>query len=250
MLKRDVQIFLYHHVGFPSQTTRIRGLYVTPRQLDWQLRQLKNTGARFLTFADLDRLIHSPELWQEVEANVPLVIITFDDGTLGVYEEAFPLLQKYQIPAVVYPVAHDLGKRSVVWPDSRDKTPQTILSASQIHEMAQYNIEFGSHLCRHVHADRLTEDELKEELLESKHLLENILNREILSVAYPFGSYNETVLTIASQVGYRFGVTTKQGSNVNKHLMELCRIPVKGSRWHHPLVFWKNVMYPLKKHRV
>jgi peptidoglycan/xylan/chitin deacetylase (PgdA/CDA1 family) len=227
LLHHELTILLYHHVGKAPKLAAIRGLYVTSQQFDWQIRQLRKLDVRFLTCSDLVNCTYpefGPEQW---------VMITFDDGSRGVYESAFPILQKYGIPAVMYPIVGDLGKDRVVWEHSTDKVPRAMMTIDQIREMAGHGIEFGSHLCRHVRAAELQEAELKRELAESKTELEAILDKEVVSVAYPFGSYSPNVIRAARDTGYRVGLSTKRGSNIGRDPLELCRIPIKGTRWHH-----------------
>jgi peptidoglycan/xylan/chitin deacetylase (PgdA/CDA1 family) len=227
MLQHELTILLYHHVGQAPKSANIRGLYVTPQQFDWQMRQLQRLNVRFLTCADL--LNHAypetdPSRW---------VMVTFDDGTRGVYDLAFPVLQKHQIPAVVYPIVGDLGKKQVVWKQSTDKVPRAMMSATQVQEMVSNGIEFGSHLYQHVRAAELPASELMHELSESKSILEELIGTTVLSVAYPFGSYSPAVMKAAQQAGYHFGLSTQRGTNVGRDLLELCRVPIKGTRWHH-----------------
>ena len=47
----------------------------------------------------------------------PAVAVTFDDGYRGVYEHAFPVLRKYQIPATVFLIADSLETGQVAWYD-------------------------------------------------------------------------------------------------------------------------------------
>jgi peptidoglycan/xylan/chitin deacetylase (PgdA/CDA1 family) len=53
--------------------------------------------------------------------------------------------------------------------------------------------EIGSHTCTHPNLTFLPQDELERELKESKDSLENLLDKEITSFAYPFTAYNEAV---------------------------------------------------------
>ena len=46
-------MLMYHHIAPPPEGARIRGMYVTPEQFDWQLGWLKRRGYEFVTFADL-----------------------------------------------------------------------------------------------------------------------------------------------------------------------------------------------------
>jgi peptidoglycan/xylan/chitin deacetylase (PgdA/CDA1 family) len=227
VLCHELTILLYHHMGKSPQSATIHGLYTTERQFDWQMRQLRRLGVRFLTCADLVKQTYpdsDPVHW---------VMVTFDDGSRSVFEQAFPILKKHKIPAVIYPIAGDVGKSRVVWEHSTDKSEHAMLTVQHIREMARFGIEFGSHFVHHVHATQLPEHELNYELGESKKILEAILDKEILSVAYPFGSYSTDVMQAAQKAGYRFGLSTRSGTNINRNPLELCRVPVKGTRWHH-----------------
>jgi peptidoglycan/xylan/chitin deacetylase (PgdA/CDA1 family) len=54
---------------------------------------------------------------QEPRAHGQAVVVTFDDGYAGTYTEAFPILQKYAIPATVYLVAGAVETGEVAWYD-------------------------------------------------------------------------------------------------------------------------------------
>lgn len=47
----------------------------------------------------------------------PSVVITFDDGYLDNYLLAFPILKKYQVPAVIYVATGLVGTNGMTWPD-------------------------------------------------------------------------------------------------------------------------------------
>jgi peptidoglycan/xylan/chitin deacetylase (PgdA/CDA1 family) len=50
-------------------------------------------------------------------ASPRVVAITFDDGYRGVYDNAFPILREYRLPATVFLVTDFLGSRSGLWWD-------------------------------------------------------------------------------------------------------------------------------------
>jgi len=228
---KNIPILYYHFVKNPSTSTRIKGLYTNSNHFEWQIKRLIKRGFKFITFEDI------------VKNNYDLdnrnVVLTFDDGCESLYYNAFPILKKYGIKAVIYVVAKSIGARNVVWPLNENLDPLNILNKEQILEMTNYGIEIGSHLCNHVHLPNLSVTEIKNELFESKKILQNELGKEIYSVAYPFGSYNREVLKIAAQASYQYGVTTKKGSNLNANDLELFRIPVKGYSLRHYWYFYR-----------
>jgi peptidoglycan/xylan/chitin deacetylase (PgdA/CDA1 family) len=56
-------------------------------------------------------------------------------------------------------------------------------------------------------------EEAERELRESKRILEKKLNKETCAIAWPWGIYDENVVDIAKNVGYKFCFTTERGWN-------------------------------------
>lgn len=229
-LAGEVVILMYHHCAKLPAKAPIRGVYVTPRQFAWQMSWLKQRKVRFCTFRDLEE--SGPG-----DSARPRVMVTFDDGLRDVYEHAFPVLVERGIPAVVFPVVGDIGKSGVVWSENKDKSPQTLLSEAQIREMDRAGIEFGSHLWDHRKASRLPTAELRTQLATSRDRLAQISGREVLSIAYPYGDYSPEVLAETAAAGYRYAVTTEQGSNRGISRLKLRRHAIKGVSLFHPLRF-------------
>jgi peptidoglycan/xylan/chitin deacetylase (PgdA/CDA1 family) len=233
-LSGEVVILMYHHCAELPPDAVIRGLYVTPRQFAWQMDWLRRRNVHFCSFTDL-------EIADRTLPGKLRVIITFDDGLRDVYENAWPVLAERRIPAVVYPVVGDIGKSGVVWSGNKDKSPQTLMSKAQIREMSAGGIEFGSHLWEHLKASRLTPGELRGQLSRSRDCLSQITGQETLSIAYPYGDYSPEVVAETARAGYRYAVTTKEGSNRQASLLELRRYAVKGVRLYHPLRFIRTL---------
>jgi peptidoglycan/xylan/chitin deacetylase (PgdA/CDA1 family) len=190
--------------------------------MDWLMKQ----GVAFCTFADLER----PDA---TAARKPRVLLTFDDGYRDVYENAWPVLARRGIPAVVYPVVGDIGKSGVVWPENMDRTPQDLISEDQIREMSAEGIEFGSHLWEHRRANRMELEDLQSQLARSIAGVATITGRETLSLAYPYGAYSPQVVQEAARAGYRYAVTTRKGSNLGVPVLELRRLSMRGTRFYH-----------------
>jgi len=225
-LAQDVVILMYHHCAAPPLGAPVPGLYVTREQFAWQMDWLMKQSVAFCTFADLEKPDAAP-------GRKPRVLLTFDDGFRDVYENAWPLLARRGIPAVVYPVVGDIGKSGVVWPENMDRSPQDLISLEQIREMAAEGIEFGSHLWEHRRANKMEPEELRSQLARSFAGIAAITGRETLSLAYPFGAYSLQVLEETARAGYRYAVTTRKGSNRGAPALELRRLSMRGTRFHH-----------------
>ncbi len=142
--------------------------------------------------------------WKRGEKNIPeeAICITMDDGYVGVYQYAYPVLKEMGFPFTVYLYKKyvNIGGRSMKW--------------EQIKEMMEHGCEVASHTVTHsVLTKKGTKTNaeyelwLLGELKESKEFLEEHLGKKCLSVAYPYGNYSDTIMELAQQVGYEAGVT-------------------------------------------
>ena len=142
--------------------------------------------------------------WKRGEKNIPeeAICITMDDGYVGVYQYAYPILKEMGFPFTVYLYKKyvNIGGRSMKW--------------EQIKEMMDHGCEVASHTVSHAvltkkgtKTDAEYELWLLNELKDSKVFLEEHLGKKCLSVAYPYGNYSDTIMELAQQVGYEAGVT-------------------------------------------
>ncbi|MBF0287309.1 MAG: polysaccharide deacetylase family protein [SAR324 cluster bacterium] len=236
-------ILMYHHIAEPPRAVKVRGLYVTPKQFEWQIQCLKEAGFEFTNFRKLTN--QNGEQFS-TSSSKRQIILTFDDGYLDNYENAFPILRHYGITAVIYPVVGAIGKKKVIWKENDEQYPVDLMTKNAIQEMHQAGVEFGSHLYDHMHLEQQTQASIQNQLCRSKEILENILGEDVLSVAYPFGSYSSTVLQATAEAGYQYGLTTVSGINTAQqpHL-ELKRTAIKGNRLHHRWTFMKQLQHEL-----
>ena len=91
----DVPVVMYHHVL--EEDSSLLGDYVISRQeLESDLQWLQKAG---YTPVSPDQLIAYAAGEGELPQNP--ILLTFDDGYESFFANAYPLLQKYQMPAVV-----------------------------------------------------------------------------------------------------------------------------------------------------
>jgi len=125
-------------------------------------------------------------------------VITFDDGYQTVYDEAFPVLQRYGLSATVFLTVGEKGaaKLSGPLPSLNDRS---MLSWRQIREMQQWGIAFGAHTLTHPDLTRLPIDRIETEVCDSKAIIEDALGARVDSFAYPYGRYDHRSCEIVQQ---------------------------------------------------
>jgi peptidoglycan/xylan/chitin deacetylase (PgdA/CDA1 family) len=140
------------------------------------------------------------------------VVITFDDGYEDNYTNAFPVLKKYGYPAIIFLPTDLIGQKGhMTW--------------EQVAEMSRYGIAFGSHGRRHEYLPDLTVEQQRDEIFESKRILQERLRQTVDYFAYPIGGFNDTIKKMVQEAGYKAAASTNRSyDRYNKDLFELNRI--------------------------
>jgi len=95
--------------------------------------------------------------------------------------------------------------------DEKAFAEQLYLSEAQIKEMKSLGHHIGSHGSRHYWLSRLTSDEQRKDIAQTKDFLMG-LGEQILSFCYPYGDYNDDTLNILKEFNFSIGLSTKLGA--------------------------------------
>lgn len=79
--------------------------------------------------------------------------------------------------------------------------------------MQKYGVEFGSHSLTHPLLPAQSDAQLRREVSDSKHRLEDLLGLEVMSFAYPFGRVDGRVRGAVVDAGCRLAFTAEPGLN-------------------------------------
>ncbi len=67
----------------------------------------------------------------------------------------------------------------------------------------------ANHSFSHPHLEQLPLDEAKSEIIDNRKILQDIFGQPIKGFAYPFGSYDESVIEIIKSAGHSYARTVK-----------------------------------------
>jgi len=186
--KASVPIVMYHDITKDKQVD----WDVTPAELEQHFIAIAANGS---TPISMDDLVNHLRTGKALPKNP--ILLTFDDNYLGQYKYAFPLLKKYNYPAV-----WSVHTRYVGVIDAKPKA-----TWDQIREMQGSGlVTIASHTLNHLNLQKL--DELKEyskidrELIESKQAIEKELGVKVRYFTYPEGAYSDRVKEKVKQAGY------------------------------------------------
>jgi len=206
-----IPILNFHHLGqAPLNLSKVaKSFYVEPEKFEVILNDLIINNYRPVFVSEIAKYLAADELPQE-----KIIAITFDDGNEDFYSQAWPILQKLKIKSNLYVMTGVRGKNWV--------TPEQIVELDK-----SGLVEIGSHTVWHPYLTRISEIEQSKELKDSKEFLDKLLNKNIETICYPFGLFNQQVEELAQEVGYKAGLTFDQDAwQKSDELMELKRISV------------------------
>ena len=132
------------------------------------------------------------------------VFLTFDDGYEGVYKNVLQICEEMGIPFCIFITIGFLNRENYI-------------SRKELIELSKCKLcTIGSHTMTHPMLRYLSEDKIKYELSESKQVLEEIIDKEVEFLAYPYGSVfavDDRSIELAEKVGYKMAFTTLAAHN-------------------------------------
>ncbi len=184
-----VPVMMYHDILPEKQVF----FDVTPQEFEQHLELIKTKG---LTPISMDQLV------THLRTGTPLppkpIVLTFDDGYKGHYDYVYPLLKKYNYPAVfaIYTakVGKKMGRSSLTWEHLREMAKDPLIT-------------IASHSVTHKVMDGMSPDQLLVETQESKRILESELGVPIRYFVYPEGKFDKPAMEAVEAAGYNAALT-------------------------------------------
>jgi peptidoglycan/xylan/chitin deacetylase (PgdA/CDA1 family) len=238
-----VAVLAYHAVRgntLPDGAMRFEPLHVRASRLDEHCAVLRQLGCTPVSLA----------CWQDLAAGARLaqhagVMLTFDDGYRSVLTEALPILERYEIPALVFVSTGAVERGERFWYDAlaeRDgeaavsaakaldtaawrnvvaqvampaapDDPHAPLTIDEVRRLARHPlITIGAHTVSHPILQRASLAEQAEEIGRAKGVLESWTRQPVTAFAYPNGQrgvdYDEETVAAVRRCGFTHAFTT------------------------------------------
>lgn len=206
-----VTVLLYHSISTSSDF-----FAVSPAVFERHMREL----SRQVDLVPLSRAFRHAA-GESVKRDS--VAITFDDGYLDFAMAALPILKQHNIPATVFVLGGV--------PDQKDLGNDFARLGTAERELLTHPlVSVGSHSHTHRKLTKLSVEEVQQELEDSKKAIKNQFGVDPHYLAYPKGSYNQSVMQRAQTAGYSGAVSVvERGVRVGDNTYALPRIQVDSS---------------------
>lgn len=135
------------------------------------------------------------------------VSYTFDDGYKSHFSNVIKLLDELKVTGHFFINTSNLNQAG-------------FLTVKDILEIQKLGHKINLHGHTHQSFTKMTEQELVANLTEGKQILEGLLEKKCTQLAFPFGHYNNQVLSTCRQLGFtKFYSTTFKKNAKNSELM-------------------------------
>jgi peptidoglycan/xylan/chitin deacetylase (PgdA/CDA1 family) len=184
-----IPVLLYHSVA--DEPSRDRGFSVSRAHFEAHADAVEASGRTTLSISALASALRGTRALPQRPAAV-----TFDDGFADNYDAVHSLLRR-GVCSTLYVITGEIGA-----PGRLDRFG--------VVELARLSsVEVGAHCVHHSHLDELAGRQIADEVEVSKTELEDLIQMDVESFAYPHGAYDRRVRQAVIDAGYRSAAAVK-----------------------------------------
>jgi len=190
-----IPILMYHRLQDlqPDANKPQKDWAVSPANFERQLQHLAQRRYHTIDFAAL------VAYFQKREPLPPRpVIISMDDGYREVYDVAWPLLDEYGFSASLFVIPAHAGYPAY-------------LDWEQMAALRKAGFYFGSHTLSHQDMYKASPAEARQQMRDSKALIEEKLGQPVIAFSYPLGAYTASTIALLKECGYQAACTLDSG---------------------------------------
>jgi peptidoglycan/xylan/chitin deacetylase (PgdA/CDA1 family) len=240
--RHPLRVFNYHRVSCLCRD----GMTVSPDVFARQLDYIR----RHHDVVDLDEALAIVRSGRRLRR--PAALVTFDDGYLSVYEEAWPPMRTRALPGCCF-VATDLVGTSATLPHDAGSAVAPLMGLmtwEQLRTLREAGWAVGAHSATHARLSATTGDALVREVDGARDALRRRLGLEAVTFAYPFGGVDDISAEALERIrsaGYDACFSDVFGEiGPRDELFHLNRIDIGGD---HETLAWKRYAHAMNLER-
>ncbi|KLT70016.1 polysaccharide deacetylase family protein [Flavobacterium sp. ABG] len=170
-------ILMYHNICQCENESN--KLTISARNLEEQLRFLKDNNYRTFHFGELEKMQVIPR---------KSIVLTFDDVTENQLIYAVPLLEKFNLKASFFIPFSYIGKIDL-WNENSKFPGEKIMTMDQLKCLNRDKIELGYHSFGHKKYSSLSALEIENDFLKCEEVMTKNNLKVFPVLAYPYGNY-------------------------------------------------------------
>jgi peptidoglycan/xylan/chitin deacetylase (PgdA/CDA1 family) len=196
-----IPILTYHSIDNSGSI-----ISTSPEKFKSQMQYLSDSSFNVISLEEIIHCIHENRPFPPRS-----IAITFDDGFKNNYEIAYPILKELGFKATIFLVTGYCGKNNQ-WQGQPAEIPVLeIMGWDEVVEMSNNGIDFGAHTVNHANLLELSLEQAEDEIVDSKKVLKERLEKNILFFAYPYGGKtnkfsniikDEFQCTVSTELGF------------------------------------------------
>lgn len=161
--RKKKYVFMFHKITNDKEILESDDYAISPQTVKDMILKLSEAGFKII----------SPDLILSNKNRS--VVLSFDDAYKGVYTDLFPFFAEYKYPFVVFQTVDFIDK-------------EHYLSDVMIRNMLRYEGFFlGAHTLSHSQLSTLGREQICQEIMQSKRVLQDKFNVSVTCLAYPYG---------------------------------------------------------------
>lgn len=157
----------------------------------------------------------------------PPVAITFDDAFKSVVDNALPELAKRGFPCTIFAPSGALGRCPDWSMEGSGDRDEVVVGADCLRQLRGPLVSIGSHSVSHPRLAHMPLERAREEILNSRVELAEILGAPVTLFAFPYGDHDAATLEVCREAGYQHAFTiSPEPIDVDDQTFERGRVSV------------------------
>lgn len=208
-----VPVLMYHQVAESGPAFPWR---VSPEVFAAQMQWLADHDYTVISLAEF------LTAWSRADLPSRAVVLTFDDGHVGVAHHAAPIMRRHNFPWSLFLATGSVGTPEFKWlaPHLENTDPDEYrpLTWDEIRALDAGLVTLGSHSVTHPHLGLLDPQRLEWELTTSRRTIARETGQKVWALAYPggierYGDHSLETRRALVAAGYACGLVSEIGCN-------------------------------------
>ncbi len=220
-----VVILCYHDIGkYDSPQTTMYSM--DTKNLEGNIKYLLSAG---YTFLSLDDYIAINKKEKPLPAKA--VMLTFDDGYESFYKTVYPLLQKYQVPAMMAIIGSwmdggaSAGIKMSTWEQFKEMEASGLVAVAShtydlhkpvlINDYGENGPAVGSRIFRNgrYETEAAYRERISYDFAKAQKQMEENLGHRVKALVWPFGAHTDISMELAKKAGFEATFILSDGIN-------------------------------------